>query len=59
MTETRGHEPDTPQEGLRSGLTSDETFASDEDQEITGADAPAEAEKDTDESAPAPGAGAE
>ena len=45
MTESRGHEPDTPQEGLDTGLTSDETFASDEDQEVTGADAPAEAEK--------------
>ena len=58
MTESRGHEPDTPQEGLDTGLTSDETYASDEDQETTGADAPAEAEKSDDDSAPEPGAGA-
>ena len=48
MTESRGHEPDTPQEGLDTGLTSDETFASDEDQEDSGADAPAEADKTSD-----------
>jgi hypothetical protein len=49
MTESRGHEPDTPQEGLSTGLSSDETFASDDDQEVTGADAPAEAGKDSED----------
>lgn len=57
MTESRGHEPDTPQEGLDQGLTSDERVSDQDPATAGGYDAPAEVEKqDEDESAPAPGA---
>jgi hypothetical protein len=56
--DTREDQPDTPQEGLDQGLSSDERFTDEESTQSGGGyDSPAEAGDQDDESVPEPGEG--